>query len=122
MKRAVLVLLSMMIAFPAAAVEFAECRSIGGHHYYNDRISAARYIRFYGSRMVLTGRSGRHDMPTWSLRCAATQNGLFCAKRTRRAIVNISTRGWRMKEMVVDRHGTEIFHIVYNCNHEMVLP
>jgi hypothetical protein len=122
MKRAAFALLASMIAFPAVAAEFAECRSVGGHHYYNDRISAARYVRFYGSQMILTGRSGRHDMPTLSLRCSATPDGLFCAKRTRRAIVNISTHGWKMKEMAVDRHGTEIFHIVYNCNNELVLP
>jgi hypothetical protein len=122
MKRAVLALLALTIAFPAAAEQIAECRSIGGHHYYNDRISAARYVRLYGSRMLLRGRSGRHDMPTWSLRCVPTRDGLFCAKRSRKAIVNISTKGWQMKEMVVDRHGTEIFHVVYNCNNELVLP
>jgi hypothetical protein len=122
MKRAVFALLALMIAFPAVAAEYAECRSIGGHHYYNDRISAARYVRLYGSKMILTGRSGRHDMPTWSLRCGATRDGLFCVKRTGKAIVNISTDGWKMKEMVLDRRGGEIFHIVYNCNNELGVP
>jgi hypothetical protein len=122
MKRAVLALLLLMIAVPAAAEQIAECRSIGGHHYYNDRISAARYVRLWGSRMLLTGRSGQHDMPTWSLHCLPAEDGLFCAKRTRHGAVNISTKGWRMKEMVVDRHGVEVFHVVYNCNNALALP
>lgn len=122
MKRAVLSLLFLAIVFPAKAEQVAECRSIGGHHYYNDRISAARYVRLDGSRMRVTGRTGQRDMPNWSLRCGPTDKGIFCAKRSRKGIVNIWTDGWKMKEMVVDRYGTEIFHVVYNCNQELVLP
>jgi hypothetical protein len=123
MKTPVLGLLLLAVASPAAAENVAECRSIGGHHYYNDRISAARYIRLSGSRMMLTGRTGRTDMPRWSLPCATTPTGLFCAGGSRSMSVSIKTDGSQMQEMVQDRRtGAEAFHIVYNCNRELSLP
>lgn len=123
MKAMVLGLFALVTAFPAAAQQMAECRSIGGHHYYNDRISAARYVWLSGSKMELAGRTGRQDMPHWFLRCSPTESGMFCSGRSRGKVVNIQTDGWKMKEMVYDRrHGVEAFHVVYNCNHQLVLP
>jgi len=123
MKRLTLALLLLATAFPARAIEHVECRSIGGHHPYDNRISVARYLRIYGSKMVLTGRTGQHDMPRWSLACAPTETGLFCSGRSRGKLVTIKTDGSQMKEMIYGRgYDNEIFHVTYNCNHELVLP
>jgi len=123
MKAPILGLLLVAIAMPAAAEQVAECRSTGGHHYYNDRISVGRYIRLSGSRMELTGRTGRKDMPHWVLPCAPTATGLFCAGVSRGRSVAVRTDGWQMKEMVYDRrNGIEVFHISYNCNRDLALP
>lgn len=122
MRLAILGLLFFSAAFPAAAEEVAECYSIGGYHHGND-ISAARYVRFHGTRMELTGRSGRHDMPTWRLACTPTDKGLFCSGRRRGLLVNVKVDGWQMKEMVWGRgYDGEIFHIVYNCDRALGQP
>jgi hypothetical protein len=123
MKRLTVALLFLAAAFPTMAAQHIECRSIGGHHPYGRDISAARYLRIYGARMILTGRTGRHDMPRWSLPCTPTETGMFCSGRSRSKLVTIKTDGWQMKEMVYGRgYNDEIFHVVYNCNHELVLP
>lgn len=124
MRHAILGLLFLSAAFPAAAEEVAECYSIGGHHPYGNDISAARYVRFFGTKMVLTGRTGTHDMPTWSLRCSPTAKGLFCTAERRGKRVDIVVNGWQMKEMVWGRSGynDELFHIVYNCDSAIGQP
>ena len=122
MNRAIVGMLLFAIACPAAAAQVAECRAIGGHD-ATHRISAARYVKLYGSNMVLVGSSGRRDMPRWSLRCGSISKGIYCAGRSRKSIVEVWTDGWKMTErMSSRRHGGETLHVVYNCNTELVLP
>ena len=124
MRRAILGLLFLSVAFPAAAQEVAECYSIGAHHPFGNDISAARYVRFNGTSMVLTGQSGRHDLPVWRLACAPTDKGLFCSGHRRGLRVNVTVNGWQMKEMVWGRAGyyDERFHAVYNCDRAIGQP
>lgn len=121
MKRMIFGLILAALAFPAWAGQVAECYAIGAHNQYG-RMSAARYVRLFGDRMILTGRTGRRDMPRWSLPCGPTANGLFCSGRSRGMIVYIKTDGWQMKEMVQHRNGGEVIHAVYNCNRALALP